>query len=71
MKPTSQMSEREAACFINLKKAMNDTYIVIDYLENASRLAPNSEIDEDISGPLLMMGIVQELIREVIADLTN
>lgn len=71
MRPVSEMDDRTAACFTNLKRAMNDTYIVIDYLENASRLAPNNKVDEEISDPLLMMGIVQDLIREIIADLTN
>jgi predicted ABC-type ATPase len=71
MKPVSQMSEREAACFTNLKKAMNDSFIVVDYLENAARLAPNSDVEEDITAALVMMGMVQEMIESVVRDLTN
>ena len=71
MKATSEMSEREAACFINMKKAMNDSYIVVDYLENAQHLASSSDIEEDITAALLMMGMVQDLIENVVRDLTN
>jgi len=71
MKPVSQMSEREAACFTNLKRAMNDSFIVIDYLENAARLAPNNEVDEEITAVLVMMGMVQDMTESIIRDLTN
>ena len=71
MKPTSAMTEQEAACFINLKKAMNDSYIVINYLENAMTLSPNIDLHDDIAYAATLMGVVQDLIRECVNDITE
>lgn len=71
MKPLREMDERSAACLTNLKKAMNDSYLVIEYLEGAERLASSSEQEEGITAAVLAMGMVQELIRECVSDLTN
>ena len=71
MKPTSEMTTQEAACFINLKKAMNDSIIVNDYLENALTLAPNFDLKEDIAYAIAMMGVMQNVIEELVKDLTS
>jgi len=71
VKPTSAMTEQEAACFINLKKAMNDSYIVINYLENAMTLSPNIDLHDDIAYAATLMGVVQDLIRECVNDITE
>jgi len=71
VKPTSAMTEQEAACFINLKKAMNDSYIVIDYLENAMTLSPNIDLHEDIAYAAMMMGVVQNIIEQCVKDITE
>ena len=41
MKPTSEMPEQDAACFINLKKAINECFVVLNYLQQADTLAPD------------------------------
>jgi hypothetical protein len=71
MKPTSAMNEKEAACFVNLKKAMNDSYIVNDYLENARHLSPNIDLHEDIAYAMTLLGVVQSMIEECVKDLTE
>ena len=71
MKPTEQMGSREAACFVNLKKAMNDCYIVKDYLENARHLAPNNEIDGHISSAIRECNEVMSDVQYAVQSLTN
>ena len=71
MKPTSAMNEKEAACFINLKKAMNDSHIVNDYLENARHLSPNIDLHEDIAYAMTLLGVVQSMIEQCVKDLTE
>ena len=71
MKPTSAMNEKEAACFINLKKAMNDSHIVADYLENARHLAPNIDLHDDIVWILTMHGNVMSMIEQCVKDITE
>lgn len=71
MKPTSAMNEKEAACFINLKKAMNDSHIVNDYLENARHLSPNIDLHEDIAYAMTLLGVVQSIIEQCVKDLTE
>lgn len=71
MRPLREMDERTAACLTNLKKAMNDSYLVIDYLEGAERLAPSSDAEQGITAAVLAMGMVQELIQECVSDLTK
>ena len=71
MKPTSEMTEQEAACFVNLKKAMNDSNIVVNYLENAMHLAPDIDLHEDIAYAAMMMGVVQSIIEQCVKDLTE
>jgi hypothetical protein len=65
------MTEQEAACFINLKKAMNDSYIVVNYLENAMHLAPDIDLHEDIAYAAMMMGVVQNIIEQCVKDITE
>jgi hypothetical protein len=71
VKPTSAMNEKEAACFINLKKAMNDSHIVNDYLENARHLSPNIDLHEDIAYAMTLLGVVQSIIEQCVKDLTE
>jgi hypothetical protein len=71
MKPTSAMTEKESACFVNLKRAMNDSYIVNDYLENARHLSPNIDLHEDIAYAMTLLGVVQSMIEECVKDLTE
>jgi hypothetical protein len=71
VKPTSAMNEKEAACFINLKKAMNDSHIVNDYLENARHLSPNIDLHEDIAYAMTLLGVVQSMIEQCVKDLTE
>ena len=71
MKPTSAMNEKEAACFINLKKAVNDSHIVNDYLENARHLSPNIDLHEDIAYAMTLLGVVQSIIEQCVKDLTE
>jgi len=65
------MNEKEAACFINLKKAMNDSHIVNDYLENARHLSPNIDLHEDIAYAMTLLGVVQSIIEQCVKDLTE
>lgn len=71
MKPTSAMNDKEAACFINLKKAMNDSHIVNDYLENARHLSPNIDLHEDIAYAMTLLGVVQSIIEQCVKDITE
>lgn len=71
MKPTSAMNDKEAACFINLKKAMNDSHIVNDYLDNAMHLAPNIDVHEDIAYAATLLGVVQSMIEQCVKDITE
>lgn len=71
MKPTSAMNDKEAACFINLKKAMNDSHIVNDYLENARHLSPNIDLHEDIAYAMTLLGVVQSMIEQCVKDITE
>ena len=71
MKPTSEMTEQEAACFVNLKKAMNDSFIVNNYLENARMLSPNIDLHEDIAYAATLLGVVQSIIEQCVKDLTE
>jgi hypothetical protein len=71
MKPTSAMTDKEAACFVNLKRAMNDSYIVNDYLENARHLSPNIDVHEDIAYAMTLLGAVQSIIEQCVKDLTE
>jgi hypothetical protein len=71
MKPTSAMTEKESACFVNLKRAMNDSFIVNDYLENARHLSPNIDLHEDIAYAMTLLGVVQSMIEQCVKDLTE
>lgn len=71
MKPTNEMTERESACFINLKKAMNESYLLLDYLEQARNLAPNSDVDIAIATCIRMMSDTMIDIRHAVQSLTN
>jgi hypothetical protein len=65
------MTEQEAACFVNLKKAMNDSFIVNNYLENARMLSPNIDLHEDIAYAATLLGVVQSIIEQCVKDLTE
>ena len=71
MKPTSEMTEREAACFVNLKKAMNESYLLLDYLKQAQNLAPNSDVDIAIDTCIHMIEDTMTDIRHAVEYLTN
>ena len=71
MKPTSAMNEKDSACFVNLKKAMNDSFIVNDYLENAMHLSPNIDLHEDIAYAMTLLGVVQSMIEQCVKDITE
>ena len=71
MKPTSEMTEREAACFVNLKKAMNESFLVLEYLEQAQHLAPNENSEAYIYTCIRMMKDTMTDIRHAVEYLTN
>ena len=71
MKPTSEMGTQEAACFVNLKKAMNDAMIVKEYLETARHLAPNDEIGGSITVAIREMNEAMFDIKSAVQSLTN
>ena len=71
MKPTSEMTEREAACFVNLKKAMNDAIMSKQYLENARHLAPSDEASDCITTAIREMNELLYDIKCAVQSLTN
>ena len=71
MKPTSEMTEQEAACFINLKKAMNEAHLVLDYLKQADTLAPNIHAAIAIGTCISMIEDTITDIRHAVQSLTN
>ena len=71
MKATSEMTEQEAACFVNLKKAMNDAMMAKEYLENARRLAPSDEASDCITTAIREMNELLYDIKHAVQSLTN
>jgi len=71
MKPTSEMTQQEAACFVNLKKAMNESYLVLDYLKQADTLAPNIYAAIAIGTCISMIEDTITDIRHAVQSLTN
>ena len=71
MKPTSEMTEQEGACFVNLKKAMNDAIMSKEYLKNARHLAPNDEVSDHITTAIREMNELLFDIKCAVQSLTN
>lgn len=71
MKPTSEMTQQESACFVNLKKAMNDAIMSKEYLENARHLAPNDEVSDHITTAIREMNELLFDIKCAVQSLTN
>ena len=64
MKPTSAMTEQEAACFVNLKKAINESFMALSYLQQAQTLAP----DEDSE---IRVATCVQMIEDTITDIRH
>ena len=71
MKPTSEMTEREAACFVNLKKAMNESQLLLDYLRQAHDAAPNEDVEIRIDTCIYEMTNLAIDIKHAVQSLTN
>ena len=71
MKPTSEMTEQEGACFVNLKKAMNDAIMSKEYLENARHLAPSHEVSDHITTAIREMNELLFDIKCAVQSLTK
>jgi len=71
VKPTSEMTDQEAACFINLKKAMNDAIMSKEYLENARHLAPNDDVNDCITTAIREMNELLFDIKCAVQSLTK
>lgn len=71
MKPTNEMTQQESACFVNLKKAMNDAIMSKEYLENARHLSPNDEVSDCITTAIREMNELLFDIKCAVQSLTN
>lgn len=71
MKPTSEMTEQEAACFVNLKKAINESFTALSYLQQADTLAPNIDAAIAIGTCISMIEGTITDIRHAVQSLTN
>ena len=71
MKPTSEMTEQEASCFVNLKKAINESFTALSYLQQAQTLAPNEDLEIRVSTCVKMIEDTITDIRHAVHDLTN
>ena len=71
MKPTSAMGEKEAACFVNLKKAMNESYLVLDYLEQARTLSPDEDVSESVTAAIRQLNETVLDIKYAVQSLTK
>ena len=71
MKPTSEMTEQEAACFVNLKKAINDAIMSKEYLENARHLAPNDDVSGNITAAIRQLNEAMLDMKCAVQSLTN
>ena len=71
MKPTSEMTEQEAAYFINLKKAINESFMALSYLQQAQTLAPDEESEIRVSTCVQMIEDAITDIRHAVQHLTN
>jgi hypothetical protein len=65
------MTDQEAACFINLKKAMNDAIMSKEYLENARHLAPNDDVNDCITTAIREMNELLFDIKCAVQSLTK
>ena len=71
MKPTSEMTEQEAACFVNLKKAINESFMALSYLQQAQTLAPDEYSEICISTCVRTIEDTITDIRHAVQSLTN
>lgn len=71
MKPTSEMTEQEGACFVNLKKAMNESFMALSYLQQAQTLAPDEDSEICISTCVKTIEDTITDIRHAVQHLTN
>lgn len=71
MKPTSEMGTQEAACFVNLKKAINESFMALSYLQQAQALAPDEYSETCISTCVRTIEDTITDIRHAVQHLTN
>lgn len=71
MKPTSEMTEQESACFINLKKAINESFMALSYLQQAQTLAPDEDSEIRVATCVQMIEDAITDIRHAVQNLTN
>ena len=71
MKPTSEMTEQEAACFVNLKKAINESFMALSYLQQAQTLAPDEDSEIRVSTCVQMIEDAITDIRHAVQHLTK
>ena len=71
MKPTSAMTEQEAAYFVNLKKAINESFMVLSYLQQAQTLAPDEDSEIRVATCVQMIEDTITDIRHAVQHLTN
>ena len=71
MKPTSEMTEQEAACFVNLKKAINESFMALSYLQQAQTLAPDEDSEIRVATCVQMIEDTITDIRHAVQHLTN
>ena len=71
MKPTSEMTEQEAACFVNLKKAINESFMALSYLQQAQTLAPDEDSEIRVATCVQMIEDAITDIRHAVQHLTN
>lgn len=71
MKPTSEMGTKESACFVNLKKAMNESYLLVDYLRQARATAPSEYLEIHIDSCIYEMEMIATDIKYAVSNLTK
>lgn len=71
MKPTSEMGTKESACFVNLKKAMNESYLLVDYLRQARATAPSEYLEIRIDSCIYEMEMIATDIKYAVSNLTK
>ena len=71
MKPTSAMTEQEAACFVNLKKAINESFMALSYLQQAQTLAPDEDSEIRVATCVQMIEDTITDIRHAVQHLTK
>ena len=71
MKATKDMTEQEAACFVNLKKAINESFMALSYLQQAQTLAPDEDSEIRVATCVQMIEDTITDIRHAVQHLTN